>query len=60
METISYPLVEIISILPDRWRREWMISSVVSEPMKDFCAYLNSIADDNEKYEIRSEMVELW
>lgn len=50
--TWSYPLVEIISTLPDRWSREDMVNKDC-ERVRRFCDYLNEIADDDERYEVR-------
>lgn len=54
-KTMCYPLVEIISVMPDRWSREDMVST---DPVRlqEFCNYLNEIADSNEYHEVREDV----
>lgn len=56
-KTRAYPLIEIISTLPNRYERQWLINKDPAE-LEDFCQYLNEMADLDEYYEIREEEVD--
>jgi hypothetical protein len=48
----AYPLVEVISVMSDRWNRDDFISLNLSK-LQETVKYLNEIADDDQHYDIR-------
>ena len=48
----AYPLVAVISVMPDRYYRDDFVTMDLPK-LEETCKYFNEIADDNEHYEIR-------
>lgn len=54
----AYPLISIIGVIANRWCRGDFVSPDRAK-LKGTTAYLNEIADSDEHYEIREELVEV-
>lgn len=48
----AYPLINVISTMPDRWNRDDFVSMNLSK-LQETVDYFNEISDDNESYDIR-------
>lgn len=51
-DTHENPLVDFITVI--RWRRDQIVSRDY-DTIKEFCEYLNDIAYEDERYEVREE-----